>query len=176
MSTYLAKLESYPELEASIIRATKIHKVLKAMIKLNSIPKDEEFNFKNRSMVLLKKWNDVLAVDQGGEKDDTKKDDPEVVSNEKAAEKADVEHEIKSEDQAETNGVAKEPEPEASGALREPTKDELTDKPNAGAEGEKEVEKPAETAVDKIGGLPPAEKEVPTKTMATTRPTAEATS
>jgi len=47
-------------LEVSIIRATKINKVLKAILKLEEIPKESEFNFKDRSQVLLTKWNKIL--------------------------------------------------------------------------------------------------------------------
>lgn len=61
MSDYLAKLELVLGLTASIIRATKIHKVLKAILRLESIPKEEEFNFKTRSQSLLDKWNKLLA-------------------------------------------------------------------------------------------------------------------
>ncbi|MCJ1356949.1 MAG: hypothetical protein MMC33_006945 [Icmadophila ericetorum] len=92
MSSFLSKLETYPDLEGSIIRATKIHKVLKAMIRLASIPKDEEYNFKKRSHDLLQKWQKILAddpnsADKDGDKDDDKdgvttngvgKDDDEV--------------------------------------------------------------------------------------------------
>jgi len=63
MSDYITKLESFPDLEVSIIRATKINKVLKAILKLESIPREEEFKFKARSQVLLDKWNKLLAVD-----------------------------------------------------------------------------------------------------------------
>ena len=79
MSGYLSKLETYPDLEGSIIRATKIHKVLKAMIRLQSIPKDDEYTFKKRSIELLSKWNKILADDPSGatagDKDDEKNDD-----------------------------------------------------------------------------------------------------
>lgn len=61
MSDYLKELEEFKELEGSIIRATKIHKVLKQMIKLESIPLNEEYNFKERASKLLSKWNDVLS-------------------------------------------------------------------------------------------------------------------
>lgn len=61
MSNYIKKLEGYGDLEVSIIRATKINKVLKALIKLNTIPKDEEFNFRGRSVELLGKWNKILG-------------------------------------------------------------------------------------------------------------------
>lgn len=64
MSEFITKLEGYADLEVSIIRATKINKVLKAILKLNSIPKEEEYNFKTRSQTLLDKWNKLLAVDQ----------------------------------------------------------------------------------------------------------------
>ena len=63
MSDYMTKLEGFPDLEVSIIRATKINKVLKAILKLEKIPKEDEFNFKPRSTVLLEKWNKLLAVE-----------------------------------------------------------------------------------------------------------------
>lgn len=65
MSDYVTKLEGYPDLEVSIIRATKINKVLKAILKLDSIPKEDEFQFKPRSQVLLDKWNKLLAAVDG---------------------------------------------------------------------------------------------------------------
>lgn len=61
MSEYVNKLEGYADLEVSIIRATKINKVLKAILKMNAIPKEEEFQFKSRSQSLLDKWNKLLA-------------------------------------------------------------------------------------------------------------------
>jgi hypothetical protein len=67
MSNYIKKLEGYGELEAGIIRTTKINKVLKALIKLNTIPKDEEFNFRGRSVELLGKWNKLLGTDGTGD-------------------------------------------------------------------------------------------------------------
>ncbi|KAM7222340.1 PWWP domain containing protein, partial [Rhypophila decipiens] len=63
MSDFVSKLEAFPDLEVSIIRATKINKVLKAILKLENIPKEQEFNFKSRSQVLLDKWNKLLASD-----------------------------------------------------------------------------------------------------------------
>lgn len=64
MSEYILKLENLPDLEVSIIRATKINKVLKAIIKMDSIPKEDEFNFKSRSQALLDQWNKILAADE----------------------------------------------------------------------------------------------------------------
>ncbi|KAM9882650.1 PWWP domain-containing protein [Verticillium dahliae] len=65
MSEYISKLESFPDLEVSIIRATKINKVLKAILKLDSIPKEAEFNFKSRSQALLDKWTKILSTVDG---------------------------------------------------------------------------------------------------------------
>ncbi|KAI1174969.1 hypothetical protein F4777DRAFT_349171 [Nemania sp. FL0916] len=65
VSDFLAKLETFPDLDVSIIRATKINKVLKAILKIETIPKEEEFNFKSRSQVLLDQWNILLASDGG---------------------------------------------------------------------------------------------------------------
>lgn len=65
MSDFVTKLESFADLEVSIIRLTKINKVLKGILKLDSIPREDEFNFKARSQVLLDKWNKILAVDLG---------------------------------------------------------------------------------------------------------------
>ncbi|KAI0397894.1 hypothetical protein F5Y17DRAFT_295710 [Xylariaceae sp. FL0594] len=63
VSDFLAKLETFPDLDVSIIRATKINKVLKAILKLESIPSEDEFRFKPRSQTLLDKWNILLASD-----------------------------------------------------------------------------------------------------------------
>jgi hypothetical protein len=61
LSHYLDKLKEFTDLEASIIRETKINKVLKAILKLDTIPRETEFNFKPRSQALLDKWNKLLA-------------------------------------------------------------------------------------------------------------------
>jgi hypothetical protein len=60
MSEFITRLEGYADLEASIIRATKINKVVKAILKLTEIPKESEFQFKDRSKSLLEKWNKTL--------------------------------------------------------------------------------------------------------------------
>ncbi|KOS20320.1 hypothetical protein ESCO_006112 [Escovopsis weberi] len=63
MSGFITILENFNDLEVSIIRATKINKVLKAILKLETIPHEEEFGFKKRSQALLDKWNKLLASD-----------------------------------------------------------------------------------------------------------------
>ena len=67
MSQYIKKLENYEDLEVSIIRTTKINKVLKALVKLNTIPRDEEFSFRKRSVELLGKWNKILGAEPEGD-------------------------------------------------------------------------------------------------------------
>ncbi|KAI9828716.1 MAG: hypothetical protein M1832_001821 [Thelocarpon impressellum] len=94
MSDYIAKLETYADLEVSIMRATKIHKVLKAIVKLASIPRDAEFKFKERCHELLKTWNRLLAASEGaGAGKDEKASNgvgKEDKSDEDKAEKADT--------------------------------------------------------------------------------------
>ncbi|KKA26736.1 hypothetical protein TD95_000874 [Thielaviopsis punctulata] len=63
MNEYLSKLESMIDMDVSIIRATKINKVMKAILKLESIPRDSEFKFKSRAANLLVEWNKQLAAD-----------------------------------------------------------------------------------------------------------------
>ena len=63
MASYFEKLEKHTDLEVSIIRCTKINKVLKMIVKLNSIPRDEEFNFRQRSLNILSSWKNILDSD-----------------------------------------------------------------------------------------------------------------
>jgi hypothetical protein len=63
MSEYLKQLEAHEDLESEVIRKTKVHKVLRAMQKLETIPMEDEFNFKKRSSDLLAKWSPALASD-----------------------------------------------------------------------------------------------------------------
>jgi hypothetical protein len=63
MSENFTSLEQHADLEPGIIRVTKINKVLRAIIKLTSIPKEEEYQFKKRSADLLAQWNKILAND-----------------------------------------------------------------------------------------------------------------
>lgn len=67
MAEFFGQLEGYENLEPSIIRTTKIHKVLKAIVKLASVPKDDEFNFKKRSSVMLEVWSKRMENDAGVE-------------------------------------------------------------------------------------------------------------
>jgi len=65
MAEFFDQLEGHRDLEPSIIRNTKIHKVLKQIVKLPSIPKDEEYEFKKRSSSLLTAWS--VALNESGD-------------------------------------------------------------------------------------------------------------
>lgn len=114
MSGYVAKLEDFPDLEVSIIRATKINKVLKAILKMDSIPKEDEFKFKPRSQVLLDKWTKLLAVDEAPAKEATNG------VNGTAAEA-----------KSKTNGVKEKSEEAAEAAKEPPKSEEAEEKPAA---------------------------------------------
>lgn len=134
MSDFLSGLETFADLEGSIIRTTKIHKVLRAIIKLQSIPLDEEFHFKDRSMELLEKWNNTLSNEPAtGDKDDDKDADKD----------GDKANETKP---AATNGHGKAVEEQAEkadvGEAATPKEEQLEGKIDAMVEGEEEAEKP----------------------------------
>lgn len=95
MATYFDKLEKHPDLEVSIIRNTKINKVLKMIVKLDTIPRDEEFQFRHRAMGILTSWKSVLESDapapsdkeakptaNGAHKDDDGADTPKLETEE----------------------------------------------------------------------------------------------
>lgn len=63
MTKYLSELEALGEIEVSIIRETKINKVLRAIIKLPSIPKEEQYKFRERSVNILQAWKTLLDSD-----------------------------------------------------------------------------------------------------------------
>lgn len=137
MSDFLSELETYPDLEGSIIRTTKIHKVLRQMLKLPTIPLDEEFHFKTRSVDLLAKWNETLSNDPNGggvgDKDDEAK--PEASAT---APPTNGEASKQVEEQAENaeDGDAIAPEEE--------NEEKLEKKIGTTTEGEREAEKPEE--------------------------------
>lgn len=164
MSDFLSELETFPDLEGSIIRATKIHKVLKEMLKLPSIPLDEEYQFKTRSIDLLAKWNVILSNDPPSTAPaDEKADDskPEIAAatingtskgTKKKTTKAETDAEgayTPDEDvQNQAEEVEKEKVKDEEAAEREkPTDEEESDEPGAqSAPGDED--KPSEEAVD----------------------------
>lgn len=154
MSEFLGDLEDYKELDGAIIRGTKIHKVLKAMLKLDTIPLDEEFEFKDRCRKLLAKWNTILESDPNGGAD--KEDRAEPVTGVEAAGEA---HETEKQAEKAMNGEAPAPEEEEEDALK--------NKIGTTTEGEKEEAGEADkTAEEKKTDAPavdsaPAEEYTP---------------
>ena len=63
MNLQMKQLEQYTDLDAGIIKSTKINKVLKAILKLDSIPLEETYNFKDRSSHMLAAWAPALGLD-----------------------------------------------------------------------------------------------------------------
>lgn len=139
MSDFLSELETYPDLEGSIIRATKIHKVLKAMIKLHSIPLDEEFQFKKRSHELLDKWTYILSNDPttgaSGDKDEDAKPEAAGVTTNGTTK--------------ETDAQAEEAEAGEAAAPEEAKDEELEKKIGTTVEGEKEADEAKEPEIEK---------------------------
>lgn len=137
MSDFLSELETYPDLEGGIIRTTKIHKVLRQMLKLPSIPLDEEFHFKTRSLDLLARWNETLSNDPNGggvgDKDDEAKPEASTTVPATDGETAqDIEEQVEKE------------EPGEATAPEEENEEKLENKIGTTIEGEKEAEKPEE--------------------------------
>ena len=67
MNEQFKQLEAIDTIDGDVIKKTKINKVLKAIIRLTSIPKEEIHEFKRRSTDLLQDYNKVLAADGGSE-------------------------------------------------------------------------------------------------------------
>lgn len=147
MATYIKKLEAYADLEVSIIRNTKINKVLKALIKLNTIPRDEEFEFRKRSLELLSQWNKIL----GSEPADGETTEKDATTN--------GIHDEKSEDVPEEDKKDDAPAPAEKPA--ETTEDAKV--------AEADAEKPAETVEPE---KPAAEEVQPATTEETSKPEA----
>ena len=161
MSEYLGGLESYKELDGATIRSTKIHKVLKAMLKLDTIPLDEEFEFKDRCRKLLATWATILESDpnDAGDKDD--KAEPatgadgtngEVDNTEEQAEKAEKGEAAAPEEEKEEAiknkiGTTTEGEKEETGQTEETAEEKKTDGPAVDSAPAEEYKPPAvETA------------------------------
>ena len=118
MANCLSKLENYDEIEISIIRQTKINKVLKMIVKLNFVPRDEELQFRQRAMNILSKWKSLEP--ETATPTDDKEAKANGVSKEDGAEtpsKAQPEAEKEGEGQKEsTNEPLDDPMPDADAA------------------------------------------------------------
>ncbi|KAF4769451.1 hypothetical protein HAV15_008353 [Penicillium sp. str.  len=134
MASYFDKLEKHSDLEVSIIRSTKINKVLKMIVKLNSIPRDEEFNFRHRAMNILSSWKNILDADTPGPAD---KDEKPALETEE--EKEPESKSTKDVDSPMPDADEKAPEPE-----KEDKPEEKVEEPTEEKSEEKTVEEPTE--------------------------------
>ncbi|KAL4802924.1 hypothetical protein BDV18DRAFT_163448 [Aspergillus unguis] len=152
MSGHFTKLENLDDLEVSIIRKTKIHKVLRMILKLPSIPRDEEFNFRKRALDILSKWKNVLdsegAPSQEKDKEATKANG---INNEKEG----------------------EPKSEKEDETKLDTPDQDTPMPDADEKKTEETPAPAKDEAEKVA--PEAEeKEEKQKEVETEKPAVKA--
>ncbi|KAJ5193035.1 hypothetical protein N7449_009177 [Penicillium cf. viridicatum] len=136
MASYFDKLEKHSDLEVSIIRSTKINKVLKMIVKLNSIPRDEEFNFRHRAMNILSSWKNILDADTPGPADKDEKPAVNGSKEEDGVETPKLETEEEKEPESKSTKDVDSPMPDADEKAPEPEKEE---KPE-----EKAVEEPTE--------------------------------
>ena len=155
MSDYLSELETHHDLEGAIIRATKIHKVLKAMMKLPSIPLDEEYKFKDRSHALLQKWNEILGGEAGAAGTAAGEDKEE--GNAKDKEES-AETPKDAETVGKTNGESSRVADATPVEEEEEKADEVANKIGTTVEGEKEADQPATKDT-----IPPATDDAQTK-------------
>jgi len=70
MSQYIAKIENAPKLEASVINETNIHKVFIAICRLDTLPRDEEFNFRSRCQELVDESRNLRVASKPAEESD----------------------------------------------------------------------------------------------------------
>ncbi|CRL28862.1 PWWP [Penicillium camemberti] len=136
MASYFDKLEKHSDLEVSIIRSTKINKVLKMIVKLNSIPRDEEFNFRHRAMNILSSWKNILDADTPGPADKDEKPAVNGSKEEDGVETPKLETEEEKEPESKSTKDVDSPMPDADEKAPEPEQEE---KPE-----EKAVEEPTE--------------------------------
>jgi hypothetical protein len=112
MSEHLATLEQHSNLEAEIITATKVNKLLKVILKLTAIPRDAEFTFKARCEKLLASWNKTL--DSSRENGDKPVESNGHIDKTPAMEKSESKSvETKADEPKATNSAAAEAEKEA---------------------------------------------------------------
>jgi hypothetical protein len=65
MAEHFAKLEGFTHIEEEIFQYSKIHKVMREIDKLPSVPGDNKYHFKRRAHDLLLRWKKPLAIGHG---------------------------------------------------------------------------------------------------------------
>jgi hypothetical protein len=140
MSEYLKQLEAHQDLEGDVIKKTKVHKVLRAIIKLEKIPMEDEYSFKKRSNDLLNKWNGALATDSepaatnGVKHEDREKSESAVKEEAPPADKTTEDE--KKDDAVAESAITKTADQDGDVAMSEADKEVIKDAPAAQAEAE----------------------------------------
>lgn len=62
MSKLFKQLEDNEKIEAAILRETKIHKVMKGIMRAENVPADGEFGFRRRAERLWEGWRVLLEA------------------------------------------------------------------------------------------------------------------
>lgn len=120
MNQYMKQLEQYTDLDAGIIKSTKINKVLKAILKLDSIPLEENYNFKDRSSNMLAAWAPALGLDPataGAEPTSSKEPTTNGISHEKHERESKTEEPIEATEIAERSTDANDGNYEGDASL-----------------------------------------------------------
>jgi hypothetical protein len=141
MAKLFTELESFGEIEVPILRKTKIHKVLKGIIKLPLIPKEEEYHFKKRSIDILTEWKNLLGSDiptpaaaSAPAGKEAKTEEPETEPEAKAT---------SDEGQAAKEGAEAEKKPMTDGESQEEKEEEEEEKPAEAKEPAAKEQEPA---------------------------------
>lgn len=162
MATYFDKLEKHADLEVSIIRSTKINKVLKMIVKLNSIPRDEDFNFRHRAMNILSSWKNILDADTPAGATD-KDDKPTANGSNKEDDGADT---PKLETEEEKEPESKSAKDDLDSPMPDADAEKVTEPENADGDKPTEIteEKTEEKSTEKSEEMPeePSEKKTET--------------
>lgn len=149
MSSHIKRLEEQEDLEVSIIRTTKINKVLKAINKLATIPREHEFNIRARSLALLTKWNKILGTSESKEGKAEKTDKAATNGVEKNGEETEKATASGEEADAAETEAPKETEEKAAESATEEKKDAEVEKPADEAKEETKTEEKADAETEK---------------------------
>ncbi|TGZ81854.1 hypothetical protein EX30DRAFT_371061 [Ascodesmis nigricans] len=152
MDRYLESLEAWDPISADLIKTTKIHKVLRNIVKKKEeIPCDAQYSFRTRCKQLHDKW---IAVIKEAEEAEPKAADEQELEETQDAEKAEDEDKKEEEKKEESAADEKKEEKEKSETIEErieaaekvsiPAADVIKEAAEKNKEGDKEKAEPKE--------------------------------
>lgn len=158
---FLKVLEETGHIEAPILRETRIAKVLKGILRLDSIPLDEKLSFKSRCTKLLEQMNKTLDENPETSGESSKKDDSKAHTPAAADSKLEEKPEAKAVEAAAAEATAEESEAGAGAAVEgkkdEPMPDADGPKPDvAKSDQDEAAAEKTETATAAAPADPPA--------------------